>query len=152
MIDYKKDYYEILTVPEEATKEEILSAYKSQIKIFHPDNVCCSKNLQKAYEEKFKEIQEAYEVLIDDKLREEYNIHRENYNVSNPVNNNFQNKKSDCFWDKMAYASIELYNTKKNKICVKNVLFVDRVDSNGIGCLFIVVIIIFGFFLGFFFF
>ena len=55
-IDYLKDYYKLLIVPQNATKEEIEIAYRSQIKVFHPDNVGCSENLKKEYANRFVEI------------------------------------------------------------------------------------------------
>lgn len=62
-----KDYYEILGVQKGANADEIKSAYRRLAKKYHPD-------LNKAPEaaEKFKEINEAYEVLGDDKKRANY--------------------------------------------------------------------------------
>ena len=62
-----KDYYEILGVQKGADADEIKSAYRRLAKKYHPD-------LNKAPEaaEKFKEINEAYEVLGDEKKRANY--------------------------------------------------------------------------------
>lgn len=62
-----KDYYEILGVSKDADADEIKSAYRRLAKKYHPD-------LNKAPEaaEKFKEINEAYEVLSDDRKRANY--------------------------------------------------------------------------------
>ncbi|KAB2834052.1 MAG: molecular chaperone DnaJ [Candidatus Brocadia sp.] len=65
----KKDYYEILGVSRAATKEEIKSAYRALAKKFHPD---LNKDSPKLAEEKFKEISEAYEVLIDENKKARY--------------------------------------------------------------------------------
>ncbi|MEM2576947.1 MAG: DnaJ domain-containing protein, partial [Candidatus Bathyarchaeia archaeon] len=54
----KKDYYEILGVPRNATKEEIKRAYRKLALKYHPD-----VNKSPDAEEKFKEISEAYAVL-----------------------------------------------------------------------------------------
>ncbi|MEM0231333.1 MAG: molecular chaperone DnaJ [Candidatus Woesearchaeota archaeon] len=63
-----KDYYKILGVPPNASKEEIKRAYKELAKKYHPD----LNRGDKEKEEKFKEINEAYRVLSDDNLRANY--------------------------------------------------------------------------------
>ncbi|MEM4336615.1 MAG: molecular chaperone DnaJ [Candidatus Woesearchaeota archaeon] len=63
----KKDYYSILGVSRNASQEEIKRAYKLLAKKYHPD-----LNKEKNAEEKFKEINEAYRVLSDEKLRQRY--------------------------------------------------------------------------------
>ncbi|HOK51135.1 MAG: molecular chaperone DnaJ [Bacteroidales bacterium] len=64
----KRDYYEILEVPRNATKEEIKKAYRKQALKYHPDRNPGDKEA----EEKFKEAAEAYEVLSDDEKRARY--------------------------------------------------------------------------------
>jgi len=63
-----KDYYEILGVSRDASKEDIKKAYKRLAKKYHPD---LNKH-DKDAAEKFKEINEAYSVLSDDKKRANY--------------------------------------------------------------------------------
>lgn len=61
----KKDYYQTLGVKKDAKADEIKKAYRKLARKHHPD---VNPN-DKAAEEKFKEIQEAYDVLSDDKKR-----------------------------------------------------------------------------------
>jgi curved DNA-binding protein len=63
-----KDYYEILGVPRTATADEIKKAFRKLARIHHPD---VAKN-KTAGEARFKEINEAYEVLGDAEKRQKY--------------------------------------------------------------------------------
>jgi molecular chaperone DnaJ len=64
----KRDYYEVLGVSKEATKEEIKKAYRKQALKFHPD-----KNPgDKKSEDNFKEAAEAYEVLSNEEKKARY--------------------------------------------------------------------------------
>ena len=64
----KRDYYEVLGVKKDATAEEIKKAYRKVTKENHPD----LHPGDKACEERFKEANEAYEVLSDEEKRKKY--------------------------------------------------------------------------------
>ena len=63
----KRDYYEVLSVSRDASKEEIKTAFRKLALKYHPD-----RNKSPNAEEKFKEISEAYAVLSDDEKRAQY--------------------------------------------------------------------------------
>ena len=68
MADQKRDYYEVLGVQKGATDQEIKKAYRKLAKANHPD----LNPGDKAAEARFKEINEAYEVLSDSTKRSRY--------------------------------------------------------------------------------
>ena len=63
-----EDYYQVLGVKKDASKEEIKKAYRKLAMKYHPDHA----KGDKAAEEKFKKISEAYAVLSDNDKRKEY--------------------------------------------------------------------------------
>ncbi len=63
----KRDYYEVLGVSKNASKQEIKKAYRKLAKNYHPD-----RNKEANAEEKFREAQEAYDILSDDQKRQAY--------------------------------------------------------------------------------
>jgi|FLYL01.1.fsa_nt_gi molecular chaperone DnaJ len=67
MTTARKDYYEILGVPRDATNEEIKRAFRRLAMQYHPD-----RNKEDGAEARFKEIGEAYEVLSDPEKRAAY--------------------------------------------------------------------------------
>jgi molecular chaperone DnaJ len=74
----KTDYYELLGVPRKSPVKEIRAAYRKLARKYHPD----LNPGDKSAEEKFKQIQEAYEVLSDTKKRQMYD--QFGFNVPGP--------------------------------------------------------------------
>src|SRR3989344_9190554 len=71
------DYYETLGVSRSATQDEIKKAYRKLAHKHHPDK-------GGGYEEKFKEINNAYEVLRDAKKRAQYDQFGQGFDGSGP--------------------------------------------------------------------
>src|SRR6516225_5931261 len=63
-----RDYYDVLGVKRDASEDEIKKAYRKLAREFHPDRNPGDKKA----EGKFKEVQEAYDVLSDQKKRSQY--------------------------------------------------------------------------------
>lgn len=109
-----KNYYEILEVNKKASKEVIEKAYKVLVKKYHPDLYTGQK---KQYaEKKIKEINEAYNVLTDEFMREQYDSElekqeqellyrkygsRQNNSINNKEKNSVQEKEVDDFNERM---------------------------------------------------
>jgi curved DNA-binding protein len=75
-----KDYYKVLGVDRNASQEEVRKAFRKLAREYHPD---VAKDKARA-EEKFKEINEAYEVLGDAAKRKKYDTLGANWNKAQP--------------------------------------------------------------------
>src|SRR5215217_6361459 len=64
----KKDYYKILSIDREAGEDDVKKAYRRLARKYHPD----LNPGDKAAEERFKSVQEAYDILSDSKKRQMY--------------------------------------------------------------------------------
>ena len=62
-----QDYYQVLGISRNANKNQIKQSFRRLALLFHPD-----KNTEEDAEQKFKDILEAYEVLVDDKKKADY--------------------------------------------------------------------------------
>ena len=87
-----KNYYQILGLESNASKAEIKKAYRTYATKFHPDK----QNGDKFFEERFKEILEAYEILSDDSKRANYDSKRtSDYSKGTSANNRQSYSKSE---------------------------------------------------------
>lgn len=125
-----KNYYEILQVSPHASDDIIEKAYKVLAKKYHPDlqQSLSSKNYA---EKRLKEINEAYNVLKDEFLREQYDfelkkeqeniieeeIKKQNFNQSSNIQNRNskkqESKKSDNYEDVNSYKNVDIRNRQE---------------------------------------
>src|SRR5579864_6918742 len=79
----KQDYYELLGVSRKATAKDIRASFRKLARKYHPD----LNPGDKSSEEKFKQLQEAYDVLSDTKKRQMYDqvgFYSDNYQAGGP--------------------------------------------------------------------
>ena len=91
-----KDYYKILEIDSNATELQIKKAYRKLAMKYHPDK----NNWNKVFEEKFKLINEAKEILIDTKKKEKYdgiykNSSRKDYSDKSESKTNAEYKRNE---------------------------------------------------------
>ncbi|MDP4239243.1 MAG: DnaJ domain-containing protein [Bacteroidota bacterium] len=86
-----KNYYQILGLESNASKIEIKKAYRMYASKFHPDK----QNGDKFFEERFKEILEAYEILNDESKRAQYDAKRTSDYSSTSRDNKHSYSKSE---------------------------------------------------------
>ena len=106
-----KNYYEILEINKNASPEIIEKAYKTLVKKYHPD--LQKENLKSKYEEKIKNINEAYEVLSNVEKRKNYDLNLKSNEISVEDYTNLYNEN--------IYLKKEINNLKNlNKNIINN--------------------------------
>lgn len=119
-----QDYYETLGVSKSATPEEIKKAYRNLAFKYHPDR----NPDDKAAEEMFKKISEAYDVLGDEKKKADYDRYGSagtSYSSSGYSQNQYQNyyrqsytenpfESEDTFWQWFSNAGYQQRNNYRN--------------------------------------
>ena len=107
-----KNYYEILEVNKKASKEVIEKAYKVLVKKYHPDLYTGQK---KDYaEEKIKEINEAYSVLTDEFMKEQYDAELEKQEQAE-LYKKYNQKQTNNIKTNMNNVNNTASNRKENK-------------------------------------
>lgn len=118
-----KDYYSILGIPTNASAEEIKKAYRLLAKKYHPD---VNQENSEFYEEKFKEVSEAYDVLKDEAKRLKYNKKLEDY--KNESNNNYTSSNNKN--NNTSYSNNNSNNNNSNYSAKRNSNSYNTKNSN----------------------
>ncbi len=93
----KKDYYEILGINKNASEQEIKKAYRKLALKYHPDKA--PKEKHKDFEDKFKEVSEAYRVLSDKNKRSQYDQYGHAFEGQSNFGQGFSQQDFSHFYD-----------------------------------------------------
>lgn len=122
----KENYYDILEINKNASKEIIEKSYKTLVKKYHPD--LQENNSKINYEEKIKKINEAYEILSNPEKKENYDLNLKNTEITpddyyNLYNENI-NLKKELNYLKNNYNQLKnYYSHLENQINNSNNIF-----------------------------
>ena len=107
----RKDYYAILGVPDAATDEELKKSYRRLALLYHPD-----KNPgDRQAEERFKEISEAYAVLMDQQKRRQYDSSRQAQGAGVGATGGFGYSQEEIFRDLLKNPDLSLIFQEMNR-------------------------------------
>jgi len=120
------DYYKILEVPENADISEIKKKYRKMAMKYHPDRNAGDERAAK----KFREITEAYEVLSNEKKREEYDCKRKNGNNQSKNKNNKENFKSKSSQNNFTFGKEFFKSAAEMKGMFENSFGLDKMAKN----------------------
>jgi molecular chaperone DnaJ len=101
-----KNYYDILGVSKNSSQDEIKKAYRKLAVQFHPDKNPDNREA----EEKFKEANEAYEVLSDEVKRKNYDTYGNPNGFSGGHNSNFSQQEMDDLFERLRKGSFHGFN------------------------------------------
>ena len=126
-----KNYYEIWEVNKKASREIIDKAYKVLVKKYHPD---LYESQKKQYAtKKIKEINEAYHILSDDFLREQYDIELEKQEIEQ-LNKKYQIKQNNINNSNQEKQTNKLKEPNKRSN-TKNKREIENKNKNNVGTL-----------------
>lgn len=111
--DNGKEYYAILGVSEQATEEELRRAYRRLALTHHPDK---NPGDPKAGE-RFKEISEAYAVLMDQRKRRQYDDCRQTHAGADATAGGFQYSQEEIFRDLLSNPNLSSILQEMNREC-----------------------------------
>jgi len=112
-----KNYYQILGLSPDCKKDDIKKAYRIYATKFHPDK----QNNDKFFEERFQEIKEAYDILIDDNKRVQFDsqYRTSNYSSTNSSSNfnqsRYKNSSVDDLLNELEKKDKEKKQKERNK-------------------------------------
>lgn len=104
-----KNYYHLLGIGKDASQEEIKQSFRLYALKFHPDR----HKGDKFFEEKFKEIQEAYETLSNAEKRREYD--KKLFGSKNFVNSSNNEQEKQAFKRKQKPKAETIFETSEQK-------------------------------------
>jgi len=108
----RRDFYKILEIKKDSTQEEIRKAYRKLAAKWHPDKNNDSEEQREFAERKFREVNEAYCILSDERKREIYDKGEHPDNPNSAFHTDFKNQE-EAYEETYNYYS-KTYKTDNN--------------------------------------